>query len=173
MQLWCAVVLAFLASPVIGQTPPPGMSEREPLDYFVGTWKIQSELKATALGPAGLMMATEHCEWFPGRFHLVCQSDGTGPSGEVHSMALMSYDAEKRSHVYYAISSMAPDAEYARGTRTADGWSWTSESHAQGKTVRSRFRMFNMTAANYQMNWEINDGSGWKTVMTGTAIKIR
>ena len=165
-----ALVVAAAAR---AQEPPKPGPEHQKLDYFVGTWKITSEMKANPLGPAGRMMGTERCEWFAGRFHLVCESDATGPSGEIHSMAVMSYDTEQRSHVYYAISSVAPDAEYAKGAKTTDGWNWTSESRAEGKTIRSRFAMFSMTPANYQMKWEVNDGSGWTTVMTGTAMKIR
>ena len=167
------VMVACVASTAHAQTPVTRSAERAALDYFVGTWKISSEMKATALGPAGRMMATERCEWFSGGFHLVCESNGTGPAGEVRSMAVLSYHVEQRSHVYYAISSVSPDAEYAKGSKTADGWSWTSESRADGKTVRSRFTMFATTPANYQMRWEINEGTEWMTVMTGTAMKIR
>jgi hypothetical protein len=174
-QLGSLVVftLAALVSPAVAQTPAPRAAEQEALDYFVGTWKISSEIKATALGPAGRMIATERCEWFSGRFHLVCESDGTGPAGEMRSMAVMSYDTEQRSFVYYAISSVAPDAEFSKGAKTAGGWTWTSESRAEGKAVRSRFTMSNMTSANYQMKWELDEGSGWTAVMTGTAMKIR
>ncbi|HEU4787847.1 MAG TPA: DUF1579 family protein, partial [Gemmatimonadaceae bacterium] len=170
----CSVMIAVsFISPAIAQTPPARTAQQDALDYFVGTWKIDSEMKANPLGPAGRMMATERCEWFPGRFHLVCESEGTGPAGEIRSMAVMSYDTERKSHVYYAISSVVPDAEYAKGTKTADGWNWTSESRGDGKTVRSRFTMSSMTPANYQLKWEVNDGAGWTTVMTGTAVKIR
>lgn len=45
------------------------------MDYFVGRWTGEGDVKASPFGPAGKFMFTEDKEWLPGGFFLVMHWD--------------------------------------------------------------------------------------------------
>src|SRR5262245_49191390 len=76
----CALSLAVAvsASAQAPQAPKPG-PEHERLGYFVGKWTSEGEMKPSPFGPGGKTTGTDRCEWFEGKFAVICHSDGKGP----------------------------------------------------------------------------------------------
>ena len=62
------------------EAPKPG-PEHKALQYFVGKWTSEGELKPGPFGPGGKMTSQDTCEWFAGGFHVVCRGTGKMPSG--------------------------------------------------------------------------------------------
>ena len=67
------------AVPAAAQAAPQPSPEHQRLGYFVGRWKAEGEIKASPMGAGGKMTSTDNCEWFEGRFSVVCRSEGQGP----------------------------------------------------------------------------------------------
>jgi len=52
------------------QMPKPG-PEHKKLDYFVGTWATDGDMKPGPMGPGGKFTGTSHDEWMDGGFFMV------------------------------------------------------------------------------------------------------
>ena len=79
---------AAAAQEAPAQKPGP---EHQRLGYFVGRWKAEGEVKPGPMGPGGKVTATDNCEWFEGRFTVICRSEGQGPSGPSKSIGILGY----------------------------------------------------------------------------------
>lgn len=162
------VVLLALAGAAPAQIPQPG-PENKSLDYFLGTWTMEGELKPSPFGPGGKMSGTETCERLGG-FHLVCKSKGTGPMGSMEGLAIMSWEAASKAYTYYAVSSLMPNAEFAKGVRKGKDWVWSSETNVGGQTIQSSFTVMEQGPNAYGMKWETTSPSGGKmTIMEATS----
>ena len=75
--------------------PKPG-PEHQRLGYFVGNWTTEGEMKPSEIGPGGKMTSTEKCEWFEGKFSVVCHGQGQSPWGPGKSIGMMSYSPRRR-----------------------------------------------------------------------------
>ena len=45
--------------------------------------------------PAGKFKGTEKCEWFDGKFAVVCHTEGKGPMGEMKGLGIMSFSPDQ------------------------------------------------------------------------------
>src|SRR5688572_18950405 len=77
------------------QAPKPG-PEQERLGYFVGKWTVEGEMKPGPMGPGGKFTASDNCEWFEGRFSVVCRSEGKMPMGPSKSLGILGYSTEEK-----------------------------------------------------------------------------
>ena len=89
------VALQLVGTAQAPQPPKPG-PEHKRLEYFVGKWTSEGEMKASPMGPAGKMSSTDTCEWFEGRFAVICRSDGKSPMGPMKSVGILSYSPEDK-----------------------------------------------------------------------------
>jgi len=169
-SVWVAVVMLGFAG--VSSAQMPGMqatAEHKSLDYFAGTWTMEGELKPSPFGPGGRMTGSETCERL-GAFHLVCRSKGSGPMGAMDGVAIMSYDTVAKAYTYYAVNSMMPAAEFARGVRDGKNWRWSSEANVGGEKIQSSFSITDRGPSEYGMKWETTTASGGKTtIMEATA----
>jgi hypothetical protein len=166
------LLLTMFAAPaaVQPQPPQPG-AEQKNLGNFVGTWKMEAKMEASPFGPAGTMTGTETCRMFDGGWHLVCESSGNGPFGAVKGHAVMTYDRNAKEYRYFAINNM-PDADIATGTKSGNVWTWSSKMEMGGKTMHSRFVITEDSPTSHTYKWETSDdGTAWKTIMTGKSTK--
>jgi len=81
LVVFCVISLVG-AGQALAQSPPaepkPG-PEHKKLEYFVGKWSLEGEMKPGPMGPGGKMTASENCEWFMGGFHVeIMGHDATG-----------------------------------------------------------------------------------------------
>jgi hypothetical protein len=157
-----AAFFVFLAAAVTrAQQPAPAPKpgpEHEKLAYFVGTWKSDGDTKASAFGPAGKFTFTETCNWLPGKFALLCKSDGNMMGGEYHGLSVMSYDTEEKSYIYFETNNWG-EIVYSHGSVDGDTWTWANESKVNGKTVRGRFTLKRVSADSATYTFDMAMGS--------------
>jgi hypothetical protein len=113
-----------------------------------------------------------HAEWMDGNLFLIEHSDGDmGPMGKIKELAAMGYDSDKKVYTYRAFSSTG-EAESATGTVDGDTWTWLSDEHFGGMTMKGRFTMKVLSPTSYTMKYELSqDGTKWMTGMEGKATK--
>ena len=120
------------------QAPKPG-PEHQRLGYFVGKWMTDGEMKAGPMGPGGKMNSTDTCEWFEGRFAVVCHSDGKTPMGPNKTIAILSYSPEEKVYTYYAVDNSGMTmASVPKGTVQGDTWTYNDEGMMGGKKMKTR-----------------------------------
>lgn len=164
------VVGSLLAAQQMPSPPKPG-PEQENLKRFVGAWKMDGVLHPSPLGRGGKMTGTETCAML-GPWHLVCDTTGSGPMGNIKGHAILTYDRNAQAYRYFSVSDFMPDAESATGQRTENGWTWTSKMEMGGQTIHGRFTMTDISDTEYTFSWEMSpDGQKWMAVMEGTSTK--
>jgi Protein of unknown function (DUF1579) len=144
------VVFTAWAQPPAPAKPGP---EHKKLDYFAGRWSIDGDMKAGPWGPAGKMTATETCAWFEGGFTLTCSSTGVGPTGKTSGLSLMGYSGEGKHYTFYGIDSTGWSGA-AKGRLEGDTWTFASESTVDGKPLRIRWIMKQLTPDSYTFKSE-------------------
>lgn len=171
MAAVCAVllVLASVAVAQAPQMPKPG-PEIEKLQYFVGTWTAEYELKPGPMGPGGMVTAVDESRWMPGGFFVETRTDGHGAMGVLKGLAIMGYDAEAKVYTYDAFNNFG-EADHFKGAVQGDTWTWTSEGMMAGQKAKLRFTAMQVSPTVYTMKFEMATGSDWTTVMEGKATK--
>jgi hypothetical protein len=167
MRAMLSTIVAVVVgvSAVVAQQPAaaPG-PEHKRLEYFLGQWDYQGEVKDSPLGPGGKNSGTETCEWFAGGFHLVCRTKGTGPKGASTSQGIMGYDMGRKAYTYHAISNHG-DNIFVRGNVSGKVWTWTDEMTIEGKPVKVRATVTEESATSYSFKLEVSAGGGPMTVV--------
>jgi hypothetical protein len=154
------------------QAPKPG-PELKKLEYFVGTWTMDGDMKPGPMGPGGKMIGTDRIAWMDGGFFLTSHSDFKSAMGNGTGLAVMGYNADEKVYTYDEYNSVG-DAEHSKGTVDGDTWTWTSDQKMGGQSMKSRFIMKVLSPASYSFKYEISpDGTNWSTVMDGKATKSK
>ena len=60
--------------------PPKPGPEHKKLEYFLGKWTVESEIKANEFVRAGKGVSTETCTLGPGGFYVECRAEGQLPT---------------------------------------------------------------------------------------------
>ena len=165
-----APVAAAQASPP--QKPGP---EHQRLGFFVGKWKVEGEIKPGPMGPGGKISGTDSCEWFDGRFTVICRSGSQGPSGPSKSIGLLGYSPEDKAYTYYGVdNSSMTMSTVPKGHVEGKTWTYTDESTMGGQKVRSRVTIQeeSATAYTFRMEFEGPDGK-WMPVMSSRNTKVQ
>jgi hypothetical protein len=123
--------------------------------------------------PAGKFTTMDTCEWFEGRFAVVCRSEGKGPSGSIKGLGVMGYNADAQVYTYYGIDNSPMNMlTIPRGKVTTDTWVYDDESKMGDKTVKTRYTLKTLSPASYTFKWELQGEDGtWKTIMEGKSTK--
>ncbi|MBI3263894.1 MAG: DUF1579 family protein [Acidobacteria bacterium] len=168
------VVTIALVATVAGQAsaPKPG-PEHKKLDYFVGKWTTTGEMKASPFGPGGKMTSTDTCDWFQGGFAVICNSQGTAPTGPTKNIGIMGYSADQKVYTYYGVDNTALTmTTVPKGTVQGDTWTFNDESMMGGQTIKSRYVLKIASPTSYSFTWEMLGTDGkWMPVLTGTSTK--
>lgn len=152
------------------QAPQPA-SETKNLSYFVGSWTVDGDLKPGPMGPGGKITGTETWDWMDGHFFIVSHSTMSGVMGNGTGLAVMGYNTDDKKYTYNEFDSEG-QAENATGTFDGTTWSWTSDEHMGGQTMKGRYTAKEVSPTTYSFKFELSpDGSNWTTVMDGTATK--
>ena len=169
------LAVGFALSTVVAaqspQMPKPG-PEQSRLQYYVGTWHSEYDLKPGPFGPGGKMTNTDRTEVMPGGFFLITHTEGKGAIGDLKELALMGYDSEAKVYTYDAYNNFG-QAEHFKGTVNGDTWTWTTESMMGGKPAKMRFIAKEVSPTLYTMKLELGGDSGWIAVMEGKATKMK
>ncbi len=117
-----ALVSSLAPFGLVAQGPPP---ETAKLGYYEGKWDLAGEDQKGPMGSGGKTTGTEKCEWFEGRFAMVCRADVNTPGGPGKSMSTYTYNTEKKKYSFDGIDSYGADIS-ATGVIAASAWHWTS-----------------------------------------------
>jgi hypothetical protein len=169
------LVMAAAATAAAQQPAPPQPGpEHKKLEYFVGDWKSEGELKANPFMPAGKYSSEDDCEWFEGGFAVICKADGKSPTGSpTKSIGIIGYSNEEKAYTYYGVdnSGMVP-ATVAKGSIQGDVWTFSDEAKFGGQLIKSRYTMTITGPKSYNFKWEVQGPDGnWNAVMQGTTTK--
>ncbi len=175
---WPAVPFALallLASPARAEAPKeakPG-PEHQRLGFFVGKWKGEGKMAENPFSPAGKLSSTETCEWFAGRYAVVCRASGRGPKGPTHSLGIMTYSPQEKVYLYYGVeNSPMAMTTVPRGTVEGDTWTYTDESKMGDQLVKSRYVIKQLDKKSYTFEWAIQGPDGhWKAVAEGKSVR--
>jgi len=152
------------------QAPQPA-PETKNLVYFIGSWTVAGDLKPSPMGPGGKVTGTETWDWMDGHFFIVSHSTMSGAMGNGSGLSVMGYSSDESKYIYNEFDSMG-QIENARGTFENGTWSWTSDEHMGGQTMKGRYTAKEISPTSYSFKFELSpDGSSWTTVMEGTATK--
>ena len=171
-----AAVVGFqiVASAQAPQPPKPG-PEHQRLAYFVGKWTGEGEMKPGPMGPGGKISSTDTCEWFDGRFAVICHSDGKTPMGSMKSLGIISYSPEEKVYTYYAVDNSGMTmASVPRGTVQGNTWTYTDEGMMGGKKMKTRvvIKEDSPTAYTFTMDMQGPDGK-WVPMMESKNTKAK
>ena len=171
-----AVLLAFSFAAAVAQAQmpmPKPAPELKKLDYFVGVWSVEGDLKAGPMGPGGKTAGTSHEEWMDGNFFLTSRGSFNGVMGKGTEVAYMGYDSDQKMYTYTAFNSMG-EHESALGAIDGDTWTWLADENMGGQKMKGRFTMKILSPTAYTYKFELSpDGSTWSTVMDGKASKTK
>ena len=160
-----------------GQAPQaakPG-PEHQRLGYFVGKWTGEGEVKPSPMGPGGKFTSTETCEWFEGRFAVICHSTGKTPMGPSKGIGILGYSSEEKAYTYYGVdNSNMIMATVPHGTVQGDTWTYTDESTMGGNKVKSRVTIKELSPTSYTFTMELQGPDGkWAPMMETKNTKVK
>jgi hypothetical protein len=165
-RLMLAALIATCAHAAIAQDA--SKSERHAdyahLENFVGHWTVK--------GSEDVFL--EVCNWYPGNFHIVCNSERKRPDGSTgHGMSILSF-ASGQGFVYTGIGSKGRYEALHGGTFNDGIFEFLTTTNEDGKSVVSRIRMGPYTQAGFPFVVDTStDGAAWTTPETTTYIKLK
>jgi hypothetical protein len=150
---------------------PKPAPELKKLDYFVGTWAAEGDMKSGPMGPGGKFTGTNHVQWMDGAFFLVTHSQFNGAMGKGTETAYMGYDSNDKMYTYDSFNSLG-EADHAKGNVEGDTWTWQSETRMGPQTMKGRLIIKVRSATAYNFKFETSpDGTTWNTVLEGKDTK--
>lgn len=173
----CALVSVAGLQVATAQAPPapkPG-PEHARLGYFVGQWNGVGEMKPGPMGPGGKMTSTDNCEWFEGKFSVICRSEGSTPMGPTKSIGILGYSAEEKVYTYYGVdNSNMTMASVPKGTVKGDTWSYSDENTMGGQKVKTRVTIKELSPTEYSFRMEMQGPDGkWMPMMESKNTKVQ
>jgi Protein of unknown function (DUF1579) len=167
-----AVILIFgFTALSLAQAPPEGPKpgpEHKKLEYFLGTWKVETEIKANEYVPAGKGVTTATVILGPGGFCVESRAEGQIPRTD----AIIAYDSDAKVYTEFYASSAGL---VGSGTGTVNGntWTWMLEDKVFGKAAKGRTTITILSASQYTSKYEMLDANGrYVTLTEGTATKV-
>ena len=166
------IQICGFTSLLLAQAPPAlpkPAPEHKKLEYFVGTWKTEGEIKANALVPAGKVVTTETVTLGPGGFYVEVDRPGGGQIPR--TQGITAYDNHAKLYTsFYANSA----GMVGTGTGSVNGniWTWMVEDKFAGKAIKGRTTITMSSPTQYTIKYEMADEKGgYTTIVEGTATK--
>jgi len=135
-----------------GARPGP---EHKKLEYFLGTWKVETEIKANEYVPAGKGVTTATVTLGPGGFCVESRAEGQMPRTD----AIIAYDSDAKVYTEFYASSAGL---VGSGTGTVNGntWTWMLEDKVFGKAAKGKTTITILSASQYTSKYEMLDANG-------------
>jgi len=170
--LVCTILLMGTVISARGRMDSPKPApELKKLDYFVGTWAAEGEIKPGPMGPGGKFTGTNRVEWMDGGFFLVTHSDFSGAMGTGTETAYMGYDSDDKAYTYDSFNTLG-EADHAKGSLDGDTWIWLSESRVGQQAMKGRLTIQVLSPSAYKFKFELSpDGTHWSTLLEGKDTK--
>jgi len=133
-----AILICGFTSLLLAQAPPappkPG-PEHKKLEYFVGKWTVESEIKANEFVPAGKIIGTETNTLGPGGFYVKSRAEGQLGT----RFGFIAYDSHAKVYTsYYANSSGLVGT--ATGSASGNTWTWMVEDKFAGNAIKGELQ---------------------------------
>ena len=165
------ILICGFTSLLLAQAPPappkPG-PEHKKLEYFVGKWTVEGEIKANEFVPAGKTVSTETATLGPGGFYV--ESRNEGQSGT--RLAIVAYDSHAKVYTSYYASSVGL-VGVGTGTVNGNTWTWMVEDMVAGISVKGRTTVTMLSPTQFTSKYEMADGKGgYTTIVEGKATKV-
>jgi hypothetical protein len=167
--------LAFLAATSAtaqGRSDEP-RPELKKLDYFVGDWFEEGDVKAGPLGPGGRVTMYDHRVWMDGKFFIIIRSKFTALNGDGTGVAFMGYDPNAKVFTYDEFYSQG-EADHSKGRLEGDQWIWNMNDMKMGsQMVKARYtvKIVSPTFYTYKFETSADGGKTWTLFMDGTGRK--
>ncbi len=140
-------------------------AELKQLDWFAGKWTMEGETTGSPMfGPAGKISLTMDCRWFMGGGNLVCAVDGTTPGGPYHDLMIHTYDAEAKTYRGFDSDNMGTSSPFMLSFGK-EGWVYTYDLKVNGKPVKMRQTVTDLTKDTCSFKQETSTGGGPFTVI--------
>jgi len=165
------ILICGFTSLLLAQAPPappkPG-PEHKKLEYFVGKWTVEGEIKANEFVPAGKTVSTETCTLGPGGFYVESRAEG----GQLPTrLAIMAYDSHAKVYTSYYANSVGLVGT-ATGSVNGNTWTWMEEDKFAGNAIKGRTTVTMSSPTQYTMKYEMADEKGgYITILEGKATK--
>ena len=158
---------ALLFAQAAPEVPKPG-PEHKKLEYFLGTWKVETEIKPNGYVPAGKGVTTQTNTLGPGGFSVESRWEGQIPRTD----GIIAYDSHEQVYTEFYVSSIGLVGT-ARGTINGNTWTWMIEDKWFGKAVKGRTTITIKSASQFTTKYEMLDPNGrYVTISEGTATKV-
>jgi hypothetical protein len=168
LLLAIGVVSSVTVAQTISATEKSSAAEK--LNYFVGTWRLEVQMKIGALGSRAFF-GTEHNEWMPGGLLLVSRQDGD-TAVATGGLAVLAYNTQEKAYTYHVVKDTG-ETEDLSGTLEDRTWTWTSLTTTGKQVPQSRLIVQEISPTTYRLKFETStEGRDWSTVMEGNAVKI-
>jgi hypothetical protein len=165
--------ILLLATAVFAQMEPmKPVPEHQKLNYFVGSWTSEGDLKPGPMGPGGKVTMNEDNQWMEGNFFVVIRSTFkiTG-MGNGTAIAFMGYDPQEKVYTYDEFNSMG-EVTHSKGTLDGDTWTWLNDMKMGPQTMKGKFTMKILSPTSYTYKYEMSmDGTTWNLIMDGKDTK--
>lgn len=162
-----AITISVIISLAHAQTPRTPGPEHARLENLAGQWTIEGESRGDRF------TRSETCEWFAGRFHLICRSEADGATGVVKGQSIIGYDADAKNYTFYFISSIGTSI-LMRGTVEGTVWTWNGELRVGGEMMKARTTITDQSPTSYSFKMEGSFGDGpWMLLEQGRGTKPR
>lgn len=165
------ILICGFTSLLLAQAPPapptPG-PEHKKLEYFVGKWTVESEIKPNEFVPAGKTVSTDTCTLGPGGFYVECLAEG----GQFPTrLAILAYDSHAKVYTsYYANGGGLVGT--ATGSVDGNTWTWMVEDKFAGQVIKGRTTITMSSPTQYTIKYEMaNEKGGYTTILEGKATK--
>jgi hypothetical protein len=159
-----SLIVASAHAQTSGRAPGP---EEARLENLAGQWTIEGE------SGGDRFTRSESCEWFAGRFHLICRSEAAATTGVVKGQSIIGYDRDAKIYTFYFISSIGTSI-FMRGTVAGDVWTWNGELRVGGELMKARTTITDQSPTSYifKMEGSFRDGP-WMLLEEGRGTKAR
>jgi hypothetical protein len=164
------ILICGFTALLLAQAPPappkPG-PEHKKLEYFLGKWSVEGEIKANEFVPAGKTVSTETNTLGPGGFYVESRAEGQLPT----RFGFVAYDSHAKVYTsYYANSGGLVGA--ATGSVNGNTWTWLVEDKFAGNAIKGRTTITMSSPTQYTIKYEMADGKGgYTTLVEGKATK--
>ena len=147
-------------------------TEFRELKYFVGTWTITGEAKASLLGPPGTLAGTHRNELGSDGSSVISYWEEERSGSKNSGQAVYRYDSANKTYTYHSVD-VSGETEYSVGTLSGPTWTWLSTlTLSDGTAVSGRFTVREESTSAYTLKFEIQPANGaWAEVMEGRASR--
>jgi len=149
--------------------PPQPGPEHKKLEYFVGKWTAESEIKANGYVPAGKGVSTATSTLGPGGFYI----EGLAEGAQIPTTrSIIAYDSHAKAYTIFYASS-AGLVGTGIGSLNGNTWTWMVEDSFAGKVVKGRTTVTMVSPTETTSKYEMADGKGgYTTIVEGKSTKV-